>query len=242
MADSELVVLQHHPATGPSAFTPVLDQRPELAWRLVDVAAGDPLPAPDEAAGLVVLGGPMGVPDRAEHPWMDAELALLTAAVDAEVPVLGVCLGAQLLATALGGAVERREVPEIGYLPLARTDAGRADAVAAGWPDGAAMLFSHEDEVVALPTGALPLLTGSQGVPAWRSGSAHAVQFHPEVTAAQLGEWRTVLEAMLERAGQDADALLAEAERRERYHRSIGAALLTRWLDVEVLPRRRGAG
>lgn len=238
----ELVVLQHHPATGPSAFTPVLDQRAELRWRLVDVAAGDELPAPTALAGLVVLGGPMGVPDRAEHPWMDAELALLTAAVDAEVPVLGVCLGAQLLATALGGAVERREVPEVGYLPLTRTEHGRADGVAGGWPDGAAMLFSHEDEVVTLPAGAVELLTGSEGVPAWRLGSAHAVQFHPEVTAAQLGEWRTVLEVLLARAGQDADTLLAEAERRERYHRSIGAALLSRWLDVEVLPRHREAG
>ncbi len=238
----ELVVLQHHPATGPSAFAPVLDQRAELPWRLVDVAAGDDLPAPDEVAGLVVLGGPMGVPDRAEYPWMDAELALLTAAVDAEVPVFGVCLGAQLLATALGGAVVRREVPEIGYLPLTRTQAGHTDAVAAGWPDGAAMLFSHEDEVATLPAGAVPLLAGSEGVSAWRCGSAHAVQFHPEVSSAQLAEWSTVLEALLARAGQDADTLLAEAERRERYHRSVGAALLSRWLDVEVLPRRREAG
>lgn len=242
MPEPELVVLQHHPATGPSAFAPVLDQRAELTWRLVDVAAGDELPAPDALAGLVVLGGPMGVPDRVEHPWMDPELSLLSTAVDLEVPVLGVCLGAQLLATALGGAVVRREVPEVGYLPLTRTEAGHADGVAGGWPDGAAMLFSHEDEVAALPEGAVPLLAGSEGVPAWRCGSAHAVQFHPEVTAAQLGAWRTVLETMLARAEQDADALLAEAERRERYHRSIGAALLSRWLDVEVLPRRREAG
>lgn len=242
----ELVVFNHHPATGPSAFAPVLDGRGNaLRWRSIEVAEDEPLPPAETLgglAGLIVMGGPMGVPDRDEHPWMDAEIALIAAAVDAEIPVLGVCLGAQLTATALGGRVERRATPEFGYLALTRTEAGRADGVAAGWPDGAAPLFSHEDEVVELPDGAEPLLAGNDGIPAWRCGSAHTVQFHPEVTVEQLEDWRAVLEELLERTDVDIDAFLDEARRRERYSIEVGAALLGRWLDTQVLPRARGEG
>jgi GMP synthase (glutamine-hydrolysing) len=234
---SDLVVLQHHPRTGPSAFVEVLDARSSLApWRLVEVAEGAPLPEAEGLAGLLVMGGPMGVGDLDDHPWMHAELDLLRAAVEAQVPVFGVCLGAQLLATALGGAVGRREVPEIGYLPLHRTEtAGEHDA-SAGWPDGAVTLFFHQDQVRELPDGATPLLEGSDGPSAWAAGSALGVQFHPEVTAEQLAGWLELpeLKAHLETAQVDGDALLQEAGRRERFTVPQGRALVGRWLDGPV--------
>src|SRR4051794_30255986 len=92
---------------------------------------GDPLPAaPDGLAGLVVLGGSMGARDDAEAPWLPAVSALLAAAAHGPAPVLGLCLGAQLAALALGGGVGRRpDGYEIAWAPLDRTPAGAADPV-----------------------------------------------------------------------------------------------------------------
>lgn len=234
---TELAVLQHHPQAGPAAFVDVLDGRADrLPWRRVDVPGGDPLPDVAQLGGLLVMGGAMGVPDQDEHPWMEEELALIRRTVEAEIPVFGVCLGAQLLAAALDGEVTRRETPEIGYLPLTRTEEGRADDVLAGWPDGAATLMLHEDQVTTLPEGAVSLLDGSDGWAAWRVGSAHAVQFHPEVTADQLAEWVELeqLRGLLAAAEVDPAELTAEAERRARFTVPQGRALIGRWLDGPV--------
>jgi GMP synthase (glutamine-hydrolysing) len=234
---TELVVLQHHPRTGPSAFTEVLDGRTHLVpWRGIDVAAGDPLPDVDGLGGVLVMGGPMGLPDADEHAWMDDELTWLSKAVDAGIPVLGICLGAQLLASALGGTVERMPAPRIGYLPVTRTESAGDDEVAAGWPDGTATLFFHEDDVATLPDGAEVVLEGPGGPAAWCSGSGLAVHFHPEVTLDQLTAWLELpeLRAHLDPAGVDADELLDEASRRTRFTVPQGRALVGRWIDGPV--------
>jgi GMP synthase (glutamine-hydrolysing) len=236
---SELLVLQHHPETGPSAFVEVLDgRRATVPWRLVDLAAGEELPGTlDGIAGLLVMGGPMSVTRPEEHPWFDAERRLLRDAVAAEVPVLGVCLGAQLLGASLGGEVAARRTPRAAYAPLQRTAAGTGDAVTAGWPDGTPALLLHEDEVVRYPEGAAPLLTDGDGsVVAWGVGSALAIQAHPEVDLAQLERWTRLdsLDALFDAAAIDAQALLDEARRRERFSVPIGRALVGRWLDGPV--------
>ncbi len=241
---AELLVLQHTEGAGPSAFVDVLDGRRSIApWRLVAVAEPDDLPGDlDDVAGLIVLGGTMSVTDPAELPWMPSELELLRRAVDEEVPVLGVCLGAQLLGAALGGKVARRDAPEIGYLALTRTEAAVGDPVFGGWQDGAFQLFLHEDEVTELPDGAEPMLTGSDATAGWRLGSAWAVQFHPEVDAAQLESWAELpaLAPLLEAAGVDGEALLEEAHRRDRNVVPIGRALVGRFIDAVVRPRLEG--
>lgn len=234
---TELAVLQHHPRTGPSAFVEVLDGRTHLVpWRTIDVADGEALPEVDVLGGVLLMGGPMGVPAADDHPWMADELAWLRQVLDARVPVLGVCLGAQLLATALGGEVARRDAPEVGYLPLTRTPQASDDEAAAGWPDGTTALFLHEDEISVLPDDARVLLAGSDGPSAWRHGSALAVQFHPEVTLGQLTDWLELpeLRAHLDAAGLDPFDLLAEAQRRARFTVPQGRALLGRWLDGPV--------
>jgi GMP synthase (glutamine-hydrolysing) len=234
---AELVVLQHHPCTGASGFTEVLDARAHLVpWRATDVPSGESLPGLDTLGGVLVMGGPMGVPDADDHPWMADELTWLGQVVQAQVPVLGICLGAQLLATALGGKVERLDVPEIGYPPVRRGEAASGDEVAAGWPDGASALFFHEDEVTALPNDGEVVLEGADGPAAWRCGSGLGVQFHPEVTLDQLEAWVELpeLRAHLDTAGVAAEDLLAEARRRSRFTLAQGRALLARWIDGPV--------
>lgn len=238
---ADLLVLQHTRAAGPSAFTEVLDSRTAIApWRLIDVQDADDVPEDlTDVAGLVLLGGTMSVTDPAVLPWMPAELDLLRRAVDDEVPVFGVCLGAQLLAAALGGTVERRPVPEIGYRALDRTSDAAGDPVMGGWQDGAATLFLHEDDVTQLPEGAVVLLAGSESTAAWRLGSAWAVQFHPEVDAEQLAGWLELdtLTPLLDAAGVDGGELLAEARTRDRNVVPIGRALIGRFIDGVLRPR-----
>lgn len=244
----ELLVLEHDEATGRARFGDVLDSRAGTApLRGVDATDADALTAVelDTVAGLVVMGGPQSVAaDGQDHPWLAAEQALLRDAVAAEVPVLAVCLGAQVLAGAHGGVVDRLEVPEVGYLALHRVGpaAGGEEDVTAGWPDGAATLLLHEDAVTTLPPGAEPLLEGPSGEVAWRLGSAVATQAHPEVDAAQLARWAALpaLRAVIERAGVAPDDLVAEAERRDRLTRPLGQALVGRFVDGPV--RRRATG
>jgi GMP synthase (glutamine-hydrolysing) len=234
----ELLVLEHTAAAGVSAFSEVLDARTSIApWRRVDVPGGEPLPDdPDELAGVLVMGGTMSAVDPSRYDWMPAEVALLERAVASDVPVLGVCLGAHLLGAALGGEVQRREVPEMAYLELTRTANGLTDEVIAGWPDGAAMLLLHEDEVTTLPAGSEPLLEGSDGTAAWRSGSALAVQFHPEATAPQVRDWvdSGLLGDMIRRAGVDPAALVDDADRKQRLSVPVGRALIGRWIDGPI--------
>lgn len=235
----ELVVLQHADVTGPDQLLPTLEARAsQRPWRRVALDR-EPVPELTDAVhGILVLGGPMGVADRDAFPWIDDELDLLRAAIDRDVPVLGICLGAQLLATAAGGEVTRRDTPEVAILPLDRTAAGREDGIFAGWPDGGAVVLSHQDQVSTLPDGAVAMLEGSDGVPAWRLGDGrhYAVQFHPEVGADGVATWvsRDDLRGMYDRAGTDTEALVAEVRRREPFLRAVGVGLVGRWLDGVV--------
>ena len=257
----ELLVLQHDPDAGLAGFEPVLDARAAATpWRRVDVPAGAPLPTDlDQVAGLIVMGGRVSATDPTVHAWMPAELDLLRRAVATDVPVLGVCLGAQLLGAAHGGEVTRRALPRGAYLATTRTAAAAGDPVLGGWPEGAATLFIHEDEVSRLPDDSVPLLAVAAGpagdagrgtagpaadvpgreVVAWRSGSAWAVQFHPEVDGATLAAWTAdpQLGALLTRAGVDADALAAEGRVRNRFALAHGRALVSRFLDGPVRAR-----
>ncbi len=110
-------VLQHVPFEGPGSLAD------DFARRGFSVAttqwyAGDPAPALDSFDGLVVMGGPMGVYDEVDYPWLVTEKALIHKAITAGKPVLGICLGAQLIATVLGADVKRNPVREIGWFPL----------------------------------------------------------------------------------------------------------------------------
>jgi GMP synthase (glutamine-hydrolysing) len=238
----ELLVLEHDATTGVCRFREVLDARASLVpWRTIDLVGGDPLPTDlDEVAGIVVMGGPQSVTE--DHPWLAGELALLRAAVDAEVPVFAVCLGAQALAVATGGEVTTREAPEIAFVPQRHTDQTASDDLAAGWPEAAATFVWHGDEVTLLPPDSVPLLQGPEQVTAWRIGSAFATQAHPEVDTAQLERWVELdaLEAQLGAAGTDPEALLTEARRRERFVLATGLSLFGRFVDGPV--RRRVTG
>jgi GMP synthase (glutamine-hydrolysing) len=135
-------------------------------------------------AGLVVLGGPMGVGEIEAHPHLRAEIDLLAAVVAADVPILGVCLGAQLLACALGAEVLPSATPEVGLGSVSPTPAGERDVVLGPGGRRVPVLHWHND-TFTLPPGAKLLASSDECAnQAFRVGRAYGLQFHVELDVA----------------------------------------------------------
>ncbi len=145
--------------------------------------AGDALPKPADFDWLIVMGGPMGVGDEAQFPWLADEKRFLRETIVAGKTVLGVCLGAQLLAAALGAPVRRNPHREIGWFPIRLVDGAGASPLAAGWPSEFEAFHWHGD-TFDLPTGAVPLAQSAAcAQQAFAFGPrVLALQFHLETT------------------------------------------------------------
>lgn len=206
-----VAVLRNDPNVPPGRLEPLLDAA-KSPWGLVRLDAGEGPPAVSAVGGIVVLGGTMGADDTHEYPYLAAEARLLVEAVDAGVPVLGICLGAQLLADALGGKAFRAERPEATYVPVRLTTAGVADRVTAGLADRH-VLRLHED-TWDLPPGATRLASGGGFEQAFRIGSAVGIQSHPEADEAIVRRWVSTDggRSIVRRAGMDPEALLGAAD------------------------------
>jgi GMP synthase (glutamine-hydrolysing) len=234
-----ILVLQHIACEPPGVFEDVLRER-TAGFNRVEVDEGDALPDWREFDAIVAMGGPMSANDEAELPWLAAEKALIRDAVTAGRPFWGVCLGVQLLASALGARVYRGPAPEVGLLPVALTPAAHEDPVFAELPAELATLQWHGD-TFDLPDGAV-LLASSPAYTnqAFRVRRAYGVQFHLEVSAEMAREWAQVPEyvASLEQTlGPDGGpAFLAAIEARAEEMRLVGRELFERWLDAIVVP------
>ena len=208
--------------------------------RLVRTFAGDAVPRePDGAEAVVVLGGGMGVYEQDRLPHLRDELALLRACVERQVPVLGICLGAQLLASALGARVAPAGSKEIGFY---RVKLEVADPLFAGLDDSFVAFHWHGD-AFALPPGAVPLASsGMTPLQAFRFGErSYGIQFHLEVDESTLGAMVGSGDAELREEGVDPDALLAQASRELPRIRPIAAAVFQRFANqVESGRSRKG--
>ena len=181
-----LHVLQHAPFEGPGLIARWADEHghPVAVTRL---DLGQPLPSLDAFDLLVVMGGPMSVDEEELYPWLAGEKRLVAAAVAAGRKVLGICLGAQLLASALGGRVHRHRHREIGWFPVRRAPGADSHPLAAALPDGLIAFHWHGD-TFELPVGTQHLFessaTSHQGF-ALGAGVV-GLQFHPEVDRAAV--------------------------------------------------------
>jgi GMP synthase-like glutamine amidotransferase len=189
---TRLLVLQPS-ALGPAARLGEWLAAAGAALEVVRPYAGEPVPVDATAwAGVVCLGGEMGAMDDGPHPWLVDVRALLADAVRRAVPVLGVCLGAQLLAAATGGRVaEAVNGPEVGPMPIVRRDASIGDPLLGDLPLTPLVLQFHQDEVTTLPAGAVHLAASPRCEnQAFRVGeAAWGVQGHIETTPELVLEW-----------------------------------------------------
>lgn len=175
-----IVVINHETEYHPGRLAPHLGRHDTVVIEGRD--GGFPL----DIEGAVVLGGEMGAYDVGEHPWLIDEKRWLAELVGQGTPVLGICLGAQLLADALGGSTYLASVPEIGVVEVRLTPEGEADDVVGGLGDKA--FFAHRD-TFDLPPGATLLASTADYPAAFRCGSALALQPHPETVAEEALRW-----------------------------------------------------
>ncbi len=189
-----ILVFQHIAVEHPGVFRDFLKED-GIQWDAVELDRGQPIPSLERYDALWVMGGPMDVWEEDKYPWLQAEKAAIREAVSERgMPFLGVCLGHQLLAAALGGEVAPMAQPEVGILDVALTAAGTADPLLAGLPQGIKCLQWHGTEVVEPPPGATVLADSSRcAVQALRVGEqAYGLQYHVELTASTVSEWAEV--------------------------------------------------
>ncbi len=180
-------VIRHVPFEGLGLIEPVLHSHDlAIRWHEIgDALTEDQLCASD---ALILMGGPMSVNDP--DPWVAAELDLILRAMGRGIPILGVCLGAQLIAKALGARVYRNPVKEIGWFQTYWTEAGRRDPVFGDLADGI-NIFQWHGETFDVPRGAEWLAyTKTCTHQAFRAGqNVYGIQFHPEVTPEIIEDW-----------------------------------------------------
>lgn len=187
MTQSHVLILQHVPWEKPGRILDSLDDL-GMSYEVMNIAKEKKPDLPDfsDVSGIVIMGGPMGALDADKYPGLKAESKLVRAAVSVGKPLLGVCLGHQIIATALGAKLKKGSEPEIGFASIKRIDKHDYFSM---WNKTLDVLHWHND-VVTLPEGAQPLAKSAKTKnQAFRFGSALGLQFHLEVTPTLLDEW-----------------------------------------------------
>lgn len=202
-----------------------------VAWQEVLLHRGDPIPALDGFSALVVMGGVMGAYDESDHPWLVDEKEAIARAHAAGMPMLGICLGAQLFAEALGGSAYLADSrPEIGHFVPDLTDDGASDPVLRQF-DAPVIVF-HQDTWDP-PAGATMLAVSDRFNHAFRLGSAVGIQAHPEADSVIVKEWLAMRDdrSLLDAAGVDPAELMAMVEAGEPAQREMAARLFGSWVE-----------
>ncbi|HSP53750.1 MAG TPA: glutamine amidotransferase [Cryobacterium sp.] len=224
------VVLRHDDTIHLGNLEPVLREH-GYSVRYVDTLREDVRSVDSQEADLlIVLGGEMGVYEADEFPALHAEIELLRHRLGASRPVFGVCLGAQLMASALGSRVYRGPTNEIGYRSVEPTEAGADSPLrhVSGVP-----VFQWHSDTFDLPDGVTRLAGSAQyGNEAFAIDNwALAVQFHPEVTEEMHEVWLAASEAEVTAEGFDPGDLRRDRERYSRGMQEASRAMFSEWLD-----------
>jgi GMP synthase-like glutamine amidotransferase len=232
-----LAIFRHAPSEGPGYFASYLERK-AIAWQLVPLDEGRAVPRSARGfAGLVFMGGPMSVND--DLPWIIPALRVIGDAVRQDVPVLGHCLGGQLLARAFGGEVRAAPVKEIGWGEVAVAD----NAVAREWlgPVRAFEAFHWHGETFSIPPGGTRVLENARCAnQAFALGRHFGIQCHVEMTEEMVGDWVRGGAAEIAQS-QDSPGVQApgeierDLERRVAVLHAVADRIYDRW--CETLPR-----
>jgi GMP synthase (glutamine-hydrolysing) len=230
----KVLAIVHQPDAGPGVFAEVIaDAGIELdTW--CPPEQPEP-PALDQYGAVISFGGDAHPDQDSERPWLATERGVLREALKTDVPVLGVCLGAELLAQAAGAAVRRANRPEIGFHPVQMTDAGARDVLLGPIPPRFHALSWHSYQC-ELPVIATALARSDTGIQAFRIGArTWGIQFHAEVTQADFNSWLDDYEADPDAHGINPEELRAELEDRIIAWNELGRAMCRRFLAAADL-------
>ncbi|MAE63525.1 MAG: hypothetical protein CMJ18_04575 [Phycisphaeraceae bacterium] len=218
------VVLQHHPSENAAVLGRFL-QAYGHRLHTVRLDEGQALPDLDDVSGLLIMGGPMNVDETGAHPWLEDEQAFIRSAHEAALPMVGICLGAQLIAAALGGEVAAMETPEVGFESVRLGFPGTIDTLLAGVPWQTMQFHLHGQQVTGLPAGATPL-AGSAACAnqAFKVGmTTYAFQFHFEWDRDDIERFGR--DELVTKAGASPESIVAQcADHYDRY-RHLGDRL-----------------
>lgn len=226
-----VAIFRHTASEGPGYFATFLDNN-GIPWEIIRVDEGQPIPDdPRQFAGLVFMGGPMSVNDPL--PWIPPILQLIRAAVAADVPVLGHCLGGQLISKALGGVVTRNPVKEIGWGEISATDNDAARA----WLDGLTQFegFHWHGEMFSLPDNATRIMSSAYCEnQAYVIGKHLAMQCHVEMTPTMIRTWCNIwadeIAASDSPAVQTPEIMQANMESQLTALNQVADRLYSRWI------------
>ncbi len=245
MARPKILVFQHVPYEPLGTLDPLLKA---AGFRIRYVNFGrepESRPSLDGYEALVILGGPMNSDQIDSYPNLLTEVEIIREAVQTKKSVLGICLGAQLLAKAIGGSVVRNETREIGWYDVALTEDGKSDPVLSKFSPVQQVFQWHEDGI-QLPPDALHLASSdASSVQAFRYGEhAYGFQFHLEVDRSLIERWLTVpanqptLED--ERGRIDPQTIRGQTAESIESLQALSRDTFSRWMDqFEIRPRRR---
>jgi len=224
-----ILILQNHPAEGLGLHEQYLLDR-HIDHRIVPAWADEPLPDPAGFEAVIVGGTPICVRESAKHAFLARERAWLERLVESHGNALGICFGAQLLASILGADVRRNPVMEIGGYELWLTEAGRADPLLAHFP-AAFPVFHWHGDTFDIPPGASHLVAG-ESCPhqMFRSGGIIGLQFHIEITVAQAARWTVEYAHELPEAGKTAGQVVAECRSRQPAMDELAVRFMDNWL------------
>jgi GMP synthase (glutamine-hydrolysing) len=228
----ELLCVRHQP-TAPLGIIEEVLRAEKVPWRYLDVWSDPDPPSASDASGLIVLGGEMNVDQLDRHPFLTDVRRLTLDALEGHKPILGICLGAQVLARVLGSEVHPSPVKEIGFHPVRATAEGSRDPVMSPFAPQARVFQFHED-ACDLPDGAQLLFTGEEvSVQAFRMGEiAYGIQFHFEVTGKEIAAWCDETPDLQEGWGASKEKLMSEANASLARQQDSGKEATRRFLKL----------
>jgi len=235
-----VAIFRHAPTEGPGYFATYLSEH-GIPWRVVAIDAGEAVPQDArDYSGLGFMGGPMSVNDAL--PWIMPALDLIRAAVAADIPVIGHCLGGQLMARALGGVVTRNPVKEIGWGAVEVVESAEARAWL-GETSGDFIAFHWHGEAFSIPPGATRLLASAHCTnQAFVAGKHLGLQCHvemtPELIRSWCEDWGREVRSLARRVSsvQTPAEMTADLDERTHRLRALADRLYGRWLQGMARP------
>ena len=239
-----ILIFRHIDCEGPGYFAQFLE-RHQLPYSVICIDQNDPIPEQSgNSSGLVFMGGNMSVND--DLPWIEQELQLIRQAVAANIPVLGHCLGGQLISKALGGKVTKNPIKELGWHTVSKSEVNGSTNSDQRWPDSipdSFEAFHWHGETFSLPEGATALLENEQCQnQGFFLNNTLALQCHIEMTDKMVKQWVTLYKHELDEPGshiQSADEILANLNQRIIAMQNVADVLYTTWI-TPIIKKNRG--